>query len=221
MSGDMNTSLGNGFSNLMLWKFMCFKSKIKSEGFVEGDDGIFAISGSKLPDLSIAKRLGFALKLQTFDDPSKASFCGNVYADNILREPHDFLANFGWSSSCIGAGVKVRRQLLRAKALSAKYETPHCPIVGALADRALVLTRGIAPRFVNDGYHEIPSDVRNVPQFNPTWRDRELFAELYGITPNQQMRVEQAIMAGETSLTHLLEAPEPYLRYWDYYVQIG
>lgn len=68
-------------------------------------------------------------------------------------------------------------ELLRAKALSACYETPHCPVIGKIARYALERTRGVHPRFVRDGYHDVPMlDEFDVPKFEPTDLTRELFA---------------------------------------------
>jgi len=64
-SGEMDTSLSNGFSNLMLWLFAsyekgCPEDKIK--GYVEGDDGLFNNSGPT-PDEDDFLKLGFTIKI--------------------------------------------------------------------------------------------------------------------------------------------------------------
>jgi len=50
MSGEMNTSLGNGFSNLMFMLYACHVQGIAAEGIVEGDDGVFALEGGQSLD---------------------------------------------------------------------------------------------------------------------------------------------------------------------------
>lgn len=196
MSGDMCTSLGNGFTNLMLAKFLAHKQGKELFGFVEGDDGLFATTAN-LKQIDYLN-LGFSIKITEVTDPCKASFCGMIFASSneIIKDPFKFLMNFGWTSSFTGAGPKIMLELLRAKALSCAYETPQCPIVGAFARFALNQTRDSAARFVTDGYKTIPTDVRNVPAFNPTFETRVLFESCYGVSVDVQMAVERAILSG-------------------------
>jgi len=193
MSGDMCTSLGNGFSNLMLTLFIAHEKGGSVEGFVEGDDGIFR---SSVPlEASDYEALGFTIKIERVTDPCAASFCGMVFADSgeIIRDPRRFLAGFGWTQSFLYAGDRIMGELLRAKALSAVYETPQCPIVGALARAALSETRMYTPRFVDDGYHKIPHDESDTPAFSPRADTRELFSRLYGIPVLAQLEIERLI----------------------------
>jgi hypothetical protein len=224
MSGDMCTSLGNGFTNLMLAKFIAHRQGHELYGFVEGDDGLFATEA--VLDVKTYERLGFSIKIDEVSDPCKASFCGMVFADSgeIVRNPIDFLSSFGWTGSFISAGNIVMDQLLRAKALSAVYETPQCPIVGMLARVALAKTRGAVPRFVDDGYHRCPSDEIPLPSFRPSADTRELVAELYHISPALQLEIERCIQ------TDQLERIAPLLgglvaqdvrHYADRYVEVG
>ena len=66
MSGEMSTSLGNGFSNLMV---MLLVAKLKGcsdvEGVVEGDDGLFTLKGAA-PEQADFAELGFLIKLEEF-----------------------------------------------------------------------------------------------------------------------------------------------------------
>ena len=160
MSGEMNTSLGNGFSNLMMAKYIAYSKGGYLDGYVEGDDGIFT-STVKLESADYLK-LGFTIKMEEVEQINEASFCGMIFATEgqIIRNPSDILANFGWTSSFINAGPVIMGELLRAKALSTVYETGNCPIIGVLARRALLKTRQYKPRFVDDGYHKPPDERR-------------------------------------------------------------
>lgn len=166
MSGDMCTSLGNGFTNLMLAKFLAAEQGKELAGFVEGDDGLFVTEATLTAEAY--QQLGFSIKIVELGDPCKASFCGMVFAESgeIIKDPVKFLSTFGWTHSFINAGAAVMDQLLRAKALSAIYEAPQCPILGQLARCALEKTRGVIPRFVDDGYHRAPDEVKLEP-FSP------------------------------------------------------
>jgi hypothetical protein len=197
MSGDMCTSLGNGFTNLMLMLFCAKKLGFTATGFVEGDDGIFRVDRVDAAVSDLLLKLGFRIKLEQVEDPALGGFCGIVAADcGNIKDPIRFLQTFGWTSSCVEGGQDVMWQLLRAKALSARYELPNCPILRVLADRALELTSGVTARFEQDGYHRPPpSDT--VHEFAPTVATRELFARLYGVSPSQQVECETRLRGAD------------------------
>jgi len=198
MSGDMCTSLGNGFTNLMLASFIAGKGNIV--GYVEGDDGLFMTQREL--DCKDYESLGFKIKIEKWDEPGQASFCGLVFSSSgqIIRDPFKFFQGFGWTLSCINAGDRVLKQLLRAKALSSCYETPHCPIVGVMARMALKKTAGVTPRWVEDGYHKVPRDALAIPDFMPTLETRRLFFHRYGISVEVQLEVEDAIRSDNMEL---------------------
>jgi hypothetical protein len=224
MSGEMCTSLGNSFSNYILAKFIASRAGGEIEGFVEGDDGLFA---STVPITAAAyERLGFTIKIVEVEDPRTASFCGMVFAEggDILRDPRHFVANFSFTHSCIHGGNRVMRELLRAKALSTLYETPACPVVTAFARRALRDTRGATPRFVADGYHEhaaVPRDERGIKQRVITPASRDLFHRLYGVSVRVQLAVERAAEQGDwNKVAELMPAGENMQHYCDRYVEL-
>jgi hypothetical protein len=221
MSGDMCTSLGNGFTNLMLAKFICSKQGHELYGFVEGDDGLFATEA--VLDEVLYQKLGFTIKIQTENDPCTASFCGMVFSEagEIVKDPVDFCANFGWTSSFIGAGDNLMQGLLRAKALSAVYETPQSPIVGAIARYALEQTRGYAPKWVSDGYHVVPKDEMPLPPFCPAADTRQLVANKFGIDVSTQLEIEKRVSEGRFDFAPLLHAHPHYSHYAARYVELG
>lgn len=140
MSGEMNTSLGNSFANLMLMLFACKEAGSKAYGVVEGDDGLFRIEGP-VPKTSFFEDMGLIIKLQEFDKLEHASFCGLVFdIDNLVicADPLKTMTSFGWASRNY---LRVRNSriqaLLRCKALSLAYQYPGCPIVGELAHHVL------------------------------------------------------------------------------------
>jgi len=203
MSGDMCTSLGNGFTNLMLFMYVAHKKHGSIEGFVEGDDGIYVTD--VVMESSDFLLLGFEIKIEDLalecdNDLRTASFCGLIFSSNaIIRDPRKFFCGFGWTGSFLGAGDKIMQELLRAKALSACYETGQCPIVGKLARYALKVTRGSHYRFVDDGYHNyahVETDESKIPEFAPDSATRVLMHKIYGITPAAQIEVENLIEQG-------------------------
>lgn len=225
MSGDMCTSLGNGFTNLMLALFVASRKGAEIEGFVEGDDGIFSCT-CELTTEDFAK-LGFSLTFTEVRDPcvgtKDAQFCGLIFPESgqIIRDPRKFLQGFGWTHSFINAGDSIMMSLLRAKALSSVYECPQCPIVGAMARAALRHTEGIVPRWVPDGYHHIPPDEVALPAFNPTSDTRQLFQEVYGVSVQDQLEAERLIGEGRfAQLSQLLPPSPEVLTYCSNYVVV-
>jgi len=202
MSGDMCTSLGNGFSNLMIFEYMCMRSGVEHRVVVEGDDALAATSGPI--DETIPGRLGFTLKIDKYDRLEDASFCGMLLSSEGTRfsDPRKNLIKFGWSHSALAfGGLKVRLGLLRAKSLSLMYENPRCPILTALANRGLQLTQGYKARWDLDAYK---SGMREqiLSSRSATCAEvaqgisatiRADFARLFDITPDVQIAIEEEL----------------------------
>jgi len=146
MSGEMCTSLGNGFSNLMAFLFVCHEKNSKCVGVVEGDDGLFRVQGDLPTDEDFA-RLGFTIKIETHKRLEEASFCGIIFdLDDCVNvtDPADVLLNFGWAGQFHVNGSRVRHlELLRAKSMSFAYQYPGCPIIQSLAHYGLRVTKHI------------------------------------------------------------------------------
>lgn len=147
MSGEMDTSLSNGFSNLMKMLYALKEHNIKVIiCFIEGDDGLFAIWGVP-PTPAWFKANGSNVKMNIHNSPTEASFCGMIF-DPIeltnVTDPISELVSFGWANSKY---LKYRpRQaliLLRCKALSLAYQYPACPILSVLAHKICLDTRSI------------------------------------------------------------------------------
>lgn len=206
MSGDMCTSLGNGFSNLMVWDFLYSRRNVNGhyEGYVEGDDGIFSFTGTAPSDNDYLL-LGFTIKITPVQDPTLASFCGIISADgNNLRDPRKWLQGFGWTQQFLYAGDKVMHELLHSKSLSAIYESPQCPIIGAVARRGLTLSCGYKRRDILDGFHKTPLDFQ-IPDYNPSALTRKIFQDMYGVSVALQQQIEATVLSGtDDELTCLL-----------------
>lgn len=158
MSGEMSTSMGNGFANLMLILFIlelqyenngC--TKPKCDPFVEGDDGIFG-ADVPMPDKKwLYDNLGLDLKIETCTSVSDASFCGNVFDEYdklTITDPIKAILGFGWTTQRYEkASNKKLKSLLRAKAFSMLYEYPGMPILQEMAKYALRVTEGSNVKF--------------------------------------------------------------------------
>jgi hypothetical protein len=195
MSGDMCTSLGNGFSNLMIFLFIVKEKGGTAKGFVEGDDGLFATD--VILTAEDFQKIGFTVKIHEVPHPLEAHFCGMCCSPSleVLKNPRRVLQTFGWTHSCIHAGNGVMDQLLRSKALSLGYELPQCPIVGVLARETIKLTSGIVARpEVRSAYRPMIVEDVKLPPFNPSPEARRMVERLFSITVEQQHAAEAAIV---------------------------
>jgi len=154
MSGDMCTSLGNGITNYLLMLFYCFKHGLSLKMVVEGDDGLAVLRhpvlGSVIPDCGFFKKLGFEIKMVVHNSIGTAGFCQlrSGTGGRVLVDPVKKMMTTGWTlSEHRFQSDSVRRELLRAKALSLCVEAPGCPVVRSLAGWLLRCTAGCNARF--------------------------------------------------------------------------
>jgi len=208
MSGEMCTSLGNGFSNLMFMLYACYvKGCTNVKGVVEGDDGLFTMCGVP-PTQEDFARLGLRIKLEVHEKLETASFCGMVFDledRKIIADPRKILATFGWTNRQYSRLRASRmRRLLRCKSLSLAYQYPGCPIVAELAKAGLRVTVDVSYEAViqtinkargmssweREAFLSMMSDTRNVPLGVVGQNTRLLVEKLYGITVEQQLQIE-------------------------------
>jgi hypothetical protein len=196
MSGDMVTSLGNGFTNLMAWLFFCHEHGLQTHGYVEGDDGLFA-ADKKINAEDVAQwflQIGFELKPELHLTTDTASFCGIIACKGqLIKDPTEVLTRLGWTMTMVNAGRVKRWGLIRAKALSLRYEMPHCPITTVIARWLVDHTQGVKPIWVYDGFHKAPPRDCVVPEQNTLSETRQFYASLFGITVDAQLCIERAI----------------------------
>jgi len=228
MSGEMCTSLGNGFSNLMFMNYVTvhlskrYGKKIELRGVVEGDDGLFAFFGIA-PMTHHFDEMGLIIKLVKFDELSKAGFCGQLFDIEdlqIITDPYRAVASLGWTTSRYTYSKNRKlMMLLRCKALSLAHQYPGCPIIGALAQYALRVTKSIDVK----GFIERRSDL-NLYEYEklkeaigdksarlyvePGVQTRLLFSELYGISLEDQRTIENYF----DNLDHLQPLDVPIMR---------
>lgn len=205
MSGEMFTSLGNGFTNLMV--MLCFMEECGIsgvDGVVEGDDGLYAVPqrfADRIPDTKFFADRGFNVKLAVRESVNEATFCSMVFDSetlHVLKEPTFALARLGWvPRPYIGKRAK-RLGLLRAKLTSLLYECSCCPILGAAAFHGLRLTSGVLADWsllLRSSYYRdellaaMRFDCSRLPVPSPG--DRKLFSKHFNISEEEQLRIEQ------------------------------
>lgn len=205
MSGEMCTSLGNSFTNLMIMLYILeLHGTEDAEPFVEGDDGL-ARPDYDFPTDQPFTDLGLIVKSERHTELSEASFCGLIFDPEELinvTDPRDVLVNFGWTKSIYaGASARTLEALLRAKSLSLLYQYPGCPIIQSLAEyglrhtahlsNAFALARAskTANQYEKDLYLQLQGlDIvaRNIGR-----QTRLLVERKYNVTVESQVRIER------------------------------
>lgn len=234
MSGEMNTSLGNGFVNLMALLFLFSELGEDVSPVVEGDDSDTSFM-VKCPTKQDFASLGFTVKCGVMDNFEEMSFCGMVFdpIDLInVTDPAKACASFGWARSVyVRCGRKRLNTLLRCKALSYAHQFPGCPIIQELAKYALRCTRSYDVRsFVKNSRcltwwereNLLPFLSEKVPDVPVPYRTRLLVERLYGITVEQQISTELYLQNLTTIQPLVLPFPmsEVWCEYYDKYSHV-
>jgi hypothetical protein len=204
MSGEMCTSLGNGFSNLMFNLFLCSEAGSEVVGVVEGDDGLFRLKG-RAPTMGEYEELGLRVKVEFHDSISTAMFCGILF-DELekanLYDPRKALANFGLGSfSYLKCKQSTLRSLLRCKSLSLLHQFPGCPIIQSLGQYGERVTRGSDTRSITE---RRPMDEYTRERYRDAcsaklkalpvgMRSRLLMEKVFGISIHDQIQIEEML----------------------------
>lgn len=203
-SGEMNTSLGNGFSNLMFLLFACEYHGIKYSGpIVEGDDGLIGLS-KKIPE-SYYTAMGCNVKMENVPEIYQASFCGLVYDPDELKnicDPRQTLATCSWvTKKYTFCNEKNYFALLKAKALSMIYEYPGCPIISVLGRKIFDLLHDHQIKLDSDSSYKY-TQLRaaylaylenKLPETNIGPKTRVLMSDKFNIPVDVQLKIEEEI----------------------------
>jgi hypothetical protein len=230
MSGEMNTSCGNGLMNLLMTMYILHKAGNHPEhikAMFEGDDGI--VGCKFIPDATEYARLGAKIKLTIPSGLHTASFCGNVFDPDVkhnVTNPLEASVRFGWTKSTyLRSSQKVHLLLLKSKSLSMLYEYPGCPILRSLANYGLRMTKDLElteqfqdANAASSYEREQLLDMRKygireeIIRTEVHIKTRQLVEELYGISIEMQLQTEKYL----DSLNDLrpLELNLPFPRVW-------
>lgn len=236
-SGEMNTSLGNSYYNLVLGAFVAYLSGTSIQEYldtvlVEGDDG--AGVTPIVPDAKYYERLGHIVKLEHHDNPCHASFCGMVFDEDskcVVVSPIEKILEFGWSKhQYFFARDSKHHELIKAKALSVLYSYGACPMIAEVGRKFLELTNS------SDAHQVLKNSSLNSYE-RQKWTDiidhevcfqeidmktRILVEQKYLIPIEVQLRFEQYIRnfteVQPIVFPELLNYCKPeYLKYYDIY----
>lgn len=221
MSGEMWTSLANGFTNMMLFMFTSKKSVSrrawKSIGsqcdfIVEGDDGFFGFNYDI--DMTVISQLGFTIKLNMASDINDLSFCGICVANDGTAVPcfRRTLVKFGYChdetviTKYSDKTTKLEKQFMRAKAMSLLATSSGNPIFQPLALKILDLTKDVHPKsYMFDWWEQETFDIlhMNISPKDITEDIRIMYEQRYYISIKEQIRLETLIKC-QTALRFIL-----------------
>lgn len=205
MSGEMWTSLGNGFMNKMLMEFTMHVNETTGDYLVEGDDGFIATT--KKMDWGVVQALGFSLKSEFVNDINDMSFCGIAInsegkpTGDIMKQ----LKRFGYTNDSYMLKHEIlktrkyhkrEKMLVRAKALSAAATFKGAPILWKICQLCLDATNGVTP--TRDCFDWWEWDTFGPSLYDgcveePTESDRLLFYDKSGVSPGKQRQIESEI----------------------------
>lgn len=203
MSGEMCTSLGNGFTNLMVILYLSEKMNNPVRCWIEGDDCLAFWKNREMPTAAHFRDVGFDVKVETFENPSEASFCGMVFSPEtktVITDPVYVLSTFGWGNGKYHkSNRKVKNALLRAKSLSILAQYPGCPILESLGHYGARVTAGInVCNKVIEGFDSYKREqiLHALSLSRPTTKrtvaieDRALMQKLFGVSIDHQLSIE-------------------------------
>lgn len=240
-SGEMNTSSGNGWVNLILFTYTSrVKGAVKAAGKFEGDDGATGtLPDEASPTTQDYKDLGWICKLESVTEISHASFCGIVAhpVDKInVCDIRQYVVDFGWTKQAyLNAKQTTILALIRAKGYSAVYQYPACPIIDALGHYALRMTNNdeikrkfekmcknmkfASNRYKAEQFRQLMDRFQmKIPERRLTPPDtRILVQQLYNITVAQQIKIEKYLDEKQdiSPLNFDMPVPEEWIKTWN------
>jgi len=245
MSGEMNTSCGNGLMNLLMTMYILTLNGNdidKCDAFFEGDDGI--IGCFHLPNQQNYTDLGARIKIEVPSSIAEASFCGNIFHPAVLdnvTNPSEASVSFGWSYArrYRHANKLTLEKLLLAKSLSYLYQYPGCPIIRNLALYGIRCTKhhikSIDKKFMinavgnGNAYYYEEVIEKALDQYEDLLKrqihpyTRELVERKFGISICAQVRAEQYLDSlgsiQQLDLLPFLNVPDVWRKVSDIYVK--
>jgi len=214
--------------NLLILSYLCARSARPDDepedlaknfdkyfvGLIEGDDGIFVDRGI---DKTIIEELGLCLKFTEHSHFSEAAFCGvtcDSVEQQVVMDPLKIIRNFFFLPAEL-ENAKESKLLcfLRCKALSYKYNLPHCPVIGALCDAVLSATKHHSTAMRDRAVTAWQVAAVGLAEAQCVWKDvsrptpasRDLVERHFGISHAEQLKMEGEFHKGFPVFLNLTE----------------
>lgn len=168
-SGEMSTSLSNGFTNMasiiyMLWRKLG-RPNLSSEKFwnqfdllIEGDDALIGYNGEfELTEADFSE-VGLTSKIEKHRTIETTRFCQIAFQQDDMKPIADVRRSIQKIFFTMAQGFKGKLskmlQFQQAKARSLLYEFPACPVVTSIGKALLRLSAGAEPIFEDNWKHK-------------------------------------------------------------------
>ncbi len=218
LSGEMDTSLNNGWVNLTLMYFLASERAAaagqtfdlaRQYGFFEGDDGLCKFPEAWVPTTDDFASAGTICKVDLPDSLDTASFCGNIIdrsTATLVTDVTSWLGKFPFTSKR-DANASPRRVLAlrQSKAMSAAFQYNGCPVVSPVAwaflrrfgvpDRTFILNDVSFDEYQREVALQALDFVSTHPERPVADSSRALVEKLYGIDAAEQLRLESLVPA--------------------------
>jgi hypothetical protein len=206
MSGEMNTSLGNGVCNFLTFKTICHMKGYDLDEcrcVIEGDDGLFVLPNGCDITIEDYASLGFVVTQDRYSNVGSAGFCSTYFSDDgesSVVDPIPSILRLPWSLNARWDDTEKRKkELANGKVLAFCYNYANMPILGQMA---LSLFNEYDVTSTSDpvGYWETKIRKEIEGNFDPsklggpvTRSSRLLFEQVTGISSEDQIFSEEII----------------------------
>lgn len=239
-SGQMSTSLFNGFGNIIFNGFVLRKlcGATEFRCVVEGDDGLFTHNGNRQPTPEDFEMLGLTIDIALVKSWWEASFCGVVTHPEVLAplaNPMKVLMTVSWASrDYIHASDLTLLNLCKIKGLSYLAQYPGCPVIQEVALWILRVTnfREAEREQLLQWYEDQRAttwwdrqrifELRTMVLPRPIdLKSREVMESAYGLSVEDQVILEALFTQDSTGHVTLPDhiVPPIYRQNWDTYVR--
>ena len=241
-SGQITTSLFNGFSNEMFHGFVLehFCGATEWTCVIEGDDGLFAHNGFRDPEPWMYLQLGLTIKIDVVDHWYEASFCGVVTHPDVLAplaNPWKVVLTATWAGSAyLRAREETLTMLAQVKGLSYLAQYPGCPVIQSVAlwmlrvtgfererMQALLVWYGQQVGVTWWDRQVIVSIERSALHAEPVrFESRQVMADFFKVPISVQLQLEEIFDQSQDKRIDLDPSlvPEKYSDMWGKYVRL-
>lgn len=200
-SGELWTSLGNGFTNYMVMKFFHKRAGLELAGVFEGDDGLVGINDPSLIHEGDFARLGFKIKFEVHNTLVDCRFCQNAYSPDTRHQYISLkhLAKLGFT--CNRQDVQIaqskpehRYKVLYAKAMSLFALSRHTPVINHVV---VNIIHQLGDKFRDEkvlkrewNFYKHGKFYKYDIKEEVSYEDRLAYQDLFGVTVDDQIWLE-------------------------------
>lgn len=196
MSGDQNTGLGNSVGNYAMLKAFAEHNGWDACFYVDGDDSVMIVEGNVEVEPKFFEQFGMSTKVDiTTTDFQSMEFCQtrpvfDGVSWRMVRNPERLLARLPWAVQAVSP--RSRGKYLRSVGLCEIALGVGLPIAQHIGQKLSVLGKG----YMVTGNHYMASKeyVRPAKAVfkEPTLEARLSYAQAWGISVEEQLRIETA-----------------------------